>query len=585
MTKSPIPSRFAAALLLSVAACTGQIAAGGPGSGPNGGNAGNGSVGSNGGSGTGTAGTGSSGTGTAGTTAPPLGTDPGRVTVHRLNRAEYNNTVRDLLGATNHPADAFPQDDRGYGFDNIADVLTVSPVHAQLYQATAESLVTTALAGAQRAKILTCDLATAGETCARTVLRAFGRRAWRRPLTDAEVDHLMVPVTLARTNGDTFEVGVSLALQATIMSPNFLYRIELDPTPTSATPHALTNHELASRLSYFLWSTMPDDALFAAADGGKLTDPTQLRAQVTRMLADGKASALVDNFGGQWLYTRIVDEVQPDAKVFPGFDAPLRDAMKQETYLMLKDVLFGGLSAEKLLLSDYTYANDRLAKHYGLPALTGSAMQKVPLTDGTHRAGFLTHGSFLTVTSHPTSTSPVLRGKWILEQLMCQTISPPPNAAAAKLDMSTAGMQSLRQRLEKHHTNPCAVCHVVMDPMGFGLENYDPIGAYRTMDGTFPVDAAGKLPDGRTFNGAGELAGLVAKDPGFASCVTEKMYTYALGRGPETTPKHMDPALLYGYANAFRTGGYQFADLIAAIVTGDTFTKRRGEPPVVGGTP
>jgi hypothetical protein len=439
-------------------------------------------------------------------------------------------------------------------------------------------MVTAALAGAQRTKILTCDLVAGGETCARTVLRAFGRKAWRRPLTDAEVDHLMIPVQLARTNGDSWEVGVSLALQAAIVSPNFLYRVELDPTPTSATPHALNNHELASRLSYFLWSTMPDDALFAAADGGKLTDPTQLRAQVTRMLADQKASALVDNFAGQWLYTRMVDEVQPDAKVFPGFDAALRDAMKQETYLMFKDTLFGGLSAQKLMLSDYTYVNERLAKHYGIPGITGTAMQKLTLATDSHRAGFLTHGSFLTVTSHPTSTSPVLRGKWILEQLMCQTIAPPPDVAAAKLDTSKAGMQSLRQRLETHHMNPCAVCHVVMDPMGFGLENYDPIGAYRTMDGTFPVDAAGKLPDGRTFDGAGQLADIVAKDPGFAKCVTEKMYTYALGRGPENTAKHMDPALLYAYANAFRDGGYKLPDLIAAIVTGDTFTKRRGEP-------
>jgi hypothetical protein len=572
MTKSPNPSRLATALLLSWAACTGQIsspggvAPGGPG--PSGGSGTTGAA----------VAAGSTTSGAAGATAPAPGTDPGRVTVHRLNRAEYNNTVRDLLGATGRPADAFPPDDRASGFDNLSDVLTVSPVHAQLYQAAAESLVTAALAGSQRTKILTCDLATAGETCARAVLRAFGRRAWRRPLTDADVDHLMVPVTLARTNGDSWETGVGLALQATLVSPYFLYRVELDPTPTATTPHLLTNDELASRLSYFLWSTMPDDALFAAADAGKLTDPTQLRAQVTRMLADGKASALVDNFGGQWLYTRMIDEVQPDPKVFPGFDAPLRDALKQETYLMLNDVLFGGLSAEKLLLSDYTYANDRLAKHYGLAPLTGATMQKVTLTDTTHRSGFLTHGSFLTVTSHPTSTSPVLRGKWILEQLMCQTIAPPPNVAAAKLDTSTAGMQSLRQRLEKHHANPCAVCHVVMDPMGFGLENYDPIGAYRTMDGAFPVDSSGKLPDGRMFSGADELAGLVAKDPGFATCITEKLYTYALGRAPEATPNHMDPALLYGYANAFRAGGYQFTDLIAAIVTGDTFIKRRGEP-------
>ncbi|HVZ75407.1 MAG TPA: DUF1592 domain-containing protein [Polyangia bacterium] len=573
MLKAPPPSRLSCALALALSACTGQVispsgrASGG--SGP--------SVGAGGSSAP-------SGTGGSSSDVPLAGTDPGRVTVHRLNRAEYNNTVRDLLGDTSQPANAFPPDDRSFGFDNISDVLTVSPVHTQMYQAAAATLVTTALAGAARAKLLTCDLTT-GETCARTVLRAFGRKAWRRPLTDAEVDHLMIPVTLARTNGDTWETGVGLALQATLVSPYFLYRVELDPSPTSATPHALTGWELATRLSYFLWSTMPDDALSAAADAGALSDPAKLRAQVTRMLADPKASALVDNFAGQWLYTRMVDEVTPDPTMFPNFDAALRDAMKQETYMMFRDVVFGGLSLQKLLLSDYTYANDRLAKHYGMAPLTGSAMQKVALGPDAHRTGFLTHGSFLTVNSHPTSNSPVLRGKWILEQLMCQTIAPPPNAAAAKLDTSTAGTQSLRQRLETHHMNPCAVCHVVMDPLGFGLENYDPIGAYRTMDGTFPVDASGKLPDGRTFDGAAELSQLVAKDDGFAACATQKLYTYALGRAPDDSPNHMDPALLYGYANALRAGGYQLPELIAAIVTGDTFTKRRGEPVAAGGAP
>jgi hypothetical protein len=533
------------------------------------------------GSGTGVAGSGGFGTGTAGAgVVVPLGTDPGRVTIHRLNRAEYNNTVRDLLGTATRPADMFPVDDRGLGFDNVADVLTISPVHMQLYQGAAETLVNAAVAttGSQRAKILTCD-PTAGDTCARTVLRAFGRRAWRRPLTDPEVDHLMTVVMVARTNGDSWEQGVNMALQSMLISPNFLFRVELDPTPTSLTPHLLTSFEIATRLSYFLWSTMPDDTLAAVADANKLTDKVQLQTQVTRMLADPKASALVDNFAGQWLYTRLVDDVQPDVKTFSAFDAPLRDAMKQETSMMVRDIIFGGVPADKLLLADYTYANDRLAKHYGLPAITGSAMQKVMLdASSTHRGGFLTQASFLTVTSHPTTTSPVLRGKWILGQLMCQEIAPPPNAAMAQLAPPVAGtQQTLRQRLETHHMNPCAVCHVVMDPLGFGLENYDPIGQYRTMDGTLPVDSSGKLPDGRMFDGATELEGIVAKDPGFATCVTQKLYTYALGRGPQETTNHMDPGLLQRYADSFRAAGYPMAELVTAIVTGDTFIKRRGE--------
>ncbi len=552
-------------LVLAAGACTGRISGGG-------------------GVGTGspTGGAGGGGTGTAGAGVVPLGTDPGRITLHRLNRAEYNNTVHDLLGTAMTPADQFPVDDRGLGFDNIADVLTVSPVHLQLYQSAAEALVNEALAGAQRPKILTCDLVSAGDTCARTVLRAFGRRAWRRPLTDAEVDGLMSSVVmLARTNGDSWEQGVNMAMQAMLVSPNFLYRVELDPDATSLTPHLLTSFEIASRLSYFLWSTMPDDALSAAADAGKLTDKGELAAQVKRMLADGKASALVDNFAGQWLYTRLVDDAAPDAQAFPAFDQPLRDAMKQETSLMFRDVIFGGVPADKLLVADYTYANDRLAKHYGLPALTGSAMQKVTLDPSTHRGGFLTQASFLTVTSHPATTSPVLRGKWILGQLLCQDIAPPPNAAMAQLAPPPAGaqMQTLRQRLEQHHMNPCAVCHVVMDPLGFGLENYDPIGQYRTMDGALPVDDSGKLPDGRTFDGAVELEGIVAKDPGFATCVTQKLYTYALGRAPQGTANHMDPGLLQRDADAFRAAGYPMAQLVTAIVTGDTFIKRRGETP------
>ncbi|HTA19906.1 MAG TPA: DUF1592 domain-containing protein [Polyangia bacterium] len=519
--------------------------------------------------------------GAAGTTVVARGTDPGRVTIHRLNRTEYNNTVHDLLGTATRPADQFPPDDLGLGFDNVADVLTISPVHMQLYQSAAEALVNEALAttGTERGKLLTCDVEAMGDPCVRSILRTFGRSAWRRPVTDAEIGTLMTVVGVARTNGDKWEQGLNLALQAMLVSPNFIYRVELDPNPTSLTPHPLTNYELATRLSYFLWSSMPDAALAAAADAGTLTDKAQLAAQVTRMLKDPKASALVDNFAGQWLYTRLVDDAAPDPTMFPTFDQPLRDAMKQETTLMFQDIIFGGVAADQLLLANYTYANDRLAQHYGLPAITGSAMQKVTLPASSHRGGFLTQASFLTVNSHPTSNSPVLRGKWILEQLMCQTIAPPPNAAMAQLapPAANAPAQTLRDRLTVHHMNPCAVCHVVMDPLGFGLENFDPIGQYRTMDGTLPVDSSGTLPDGRSFNGAIELEGIVAKDPGFASCIAQKLYTYALGRAPQTTPNHMDPAILQTDSDAFRAAGYPMAKLVTDIVTGDTFTQRRGE--------
>jgi hypothetical protein len=554
MKRSLPPRTTLLALLLPVAACNGSIGA--PGAPP-------------------------TGSGSGGGNNPALATDPGRVTVHRLNRVEYNNTVRDLLGTAQAPANDFPTDDRGYGFDNVADVLSLSPIQLQLYESAADGLITEALAGAQRARIVSCDVAT-GDACVRTVLKNFARRAWRRPVADAEVDRLMTIVSLVRTNGDGIDVALPLALQAVLVSPNFLFRVELDADPTSLKPHLLTSHEIAARLSYFLWSTMPDDELSAAADAGMLTDKAQLEAQVTRMLKSPKAAALVDNFAGQWLYTRQVDEVQPDPKAFPMFDADLRAAMKQEATRMFSDVLFGGLSAQKLLMSDYTYVNDRLAKHYGLPAVGSTAMQKVTLPADGPRGGFLMQGAFLSVTSHPTRTSPVVRGKWVLNQLLCQDVPPPPANVVATLDSAADASLSVRQRLEAHKQNPCASCHNIMDPIGFGLENYDAVGAYRTMDGAYPVDSSGALPDGRAFNGARQLSNIVVADPGFARCITEKLYTYALGRAPVSTAGHMDTAVLPALTKSFHDGGYPMAGLIAGIVTSDTFMKRRGEP---GGGP
>jgi hypothetical protein len=528
-----------------------------------------------------TGGTGGGSTTGTGTGGGMPGTDPGRVTVHRLNRVEYDNTVHDLLGTTLTPANDFPVDDRGGGFDNMADVLSLSPVQLSLYQSAASALVEQALTNpTQRSRLVTCDLVAQGATCARTVLTTFTPKAWRRPVTDAEITHLMNLVSVATSHGDDAEQGLKLALQSVLLSPNFVFRVELDPTPDSKTPHPLAPYELASRLSYFLWSTMPDDQLFAGAKDGTLVQPAKLASEVERMLQSPKARALVDNFGGQWLYIRMMDEVTPDPMLFSKFDDKLRAAMMSESQLLFNDVVTGAIPADQLLTANYTYANDRLAQHYGLPPLASATPTKVVLTGNTQRGGFLSHGSFLTGTSHTTRTSLVVRGKWVLNQLLCTVIPPPPgDVDTMAIDKVTTG--TLRQRMEAHRTKPsCAACHGQMDPIGFGLENYDAIGAYRTMDGPDPVDSSGTLPGNRPFSGALELERLVAADAGYAECVVKNLYSYALGREPDTkTPGHMDPYVLKELAESFRQGGYNFRELVGRIAAAATFTSRRGDAP------
>ncbi len=510
---------------------------------------------------------------------PPVGTDPGRITLHRLNRVEYNNTVRDLLGTARAPADDFPIDDRGSGFDNIADVLTLSPLHIDNYYTAAVALVDEALTTpAERSKLVTCDLAAQGAACARRVLEGFVPLAWRRPAASAEIDALMVVVNLASTQGDPVEQGLKMALRSVLISPNFAFRVETDPSPTAATPHPLQPYEIASRLSYFLWSSMPDADLFAAAKAGTLSQTATLQAQVTRMLASPKAAALSDNFAGQWLYTRQIVDATPDPKLFPAFDDALRTALKLEMEAMFREVVVNGLPADKLLTADFTFANDRLAKHYGLPPVGSTTPVKVSLA-GTTRGGILSQGGFLTVTSHQNRTSPVLRGKWVMNQLLCLSVPAPPPDVNTTIDPAHA-KGTIRQQLEQHRANAvCASCHKMMDPIGLGLENFDAIGVHRTTDNALPIDASGELPDGRKFNGAQELARLVTADANFSRCVTEQLYTYALGRSPDVgSAGHMDPAVLYAIAQTFRAGGYRFKDLIAQIALSPTFLNRRGEP-------
>ncbi|MBN8229881.1 DUF1592 domain-containing protein [Corallococcus macrosporus] len=496
--------------------------------------------------------------------------DPGRVTLHRLNRAEYDNTVRDLLGDTGSPARDFPPDDHGFGFDNNADVLSMSPLLMEKYSHAAQALVEAAWA---RGAFGACVLDPAQpEPCARELLKTFARRAWRRPVTNEEVERLVAFVTLARQHGDAPEVGVKLALRSVLVSPHFLFRVELDPAPASTAPHPVSDLELASRLSYFLWSSMPDEALLQVAEGGHLHEPEVLEAQVRRMLADPRARALVDNFAGQWLYTRALDSAQPVSRY--GFDEPLREAMRQEMQLVFQEFVTGDHRLKDLLDAPFTYVNDRLAAHYGLPRPGTPAMTRVELTGHPERAGLFGKGSLLTVTANPDRTSPVKRGVWVLEQLLCKAPPPPPPDAGG-LAPAVDPTLNIKARMAEHRANPgCSGCHTLMDPLGFGMENFDPVGRWRTKEeGGATVDSSGELPGGKTFQGIVEMRAVVKQDPDLSACMTRHLLTYALGRGAEEE----DRCTVRDISQQAEARGGRLTDYILAIVRSDAFLRRRGE--------
>jgi hypothetical protein len=718
--------------------------------------------------------------------------DPGRVTARRLNRAEYNNTVRDLLGVDLRPADDFPQDDSGYGFDNIGDVLSLSPVLMEKYLAAAEKVARAAIFGQEELKptlvqyrlpgrriiptrtpLTDYDLTgltlpnslhvthrfpvdgeyvvrvftggsrpagsepidiglwvdgrlvqeaeldpdktasfddnnqefggkvqelrahiTAGDHliaasimrlyeglppryngpnpskrtpppprefklrpgipperaaeikkrfearraeaqnipinearasyieiggpydqakgpsqenlkriyvcghldgkhqtgCARKIVANLARRAYRRPVEAEEIDKLLSLVSLAKQRGDSFEEGLCISLQALLVSPDFLFRIERDrPAPKAvgaASAKAanansadgaqkISDHELASRLSYFIWSSMPDDALMRLADRGLLRQPAVLSAQVRRMLQDPKSRALVENFGGQWLELRKLESVKPDRQRFPDFDEYLRQSMRRETEMFIETIVREDRSILDFIDGKYSFLNERMAQFYKVPGVKGPEFRKVLLTGNTQRSGILTQASILTVSSYTTRTSPVLRGKWILENIL-NAPPPPPPPGVPNLDEAKIGSSAtLRQQLEEHRNNPtCASCHARMDPLGFGLENFDAIGAWRTQDGKFPVDTSGKLPDGRSFQGPGELKSILRTDrEAFAECLTEKLLTYGLGRGLE----RYDKPVVKKIARNVAVNNYRFTSLVLEIVRSMPFQMRRSQ--------
>jgi hypothetical protein len=422
------------------------------------------------------------------------------------------------------------------------------------------------------------DLARArGEGCARKILAPLVRRAYRRPATAADLEPLVGLVARAEGRGEPFAEGLRLALQAVLVSPDFLFRVERGrpAPPGDASPgRALTDHELGARVASFLWSSLPDDTLLDLADRGELSRPEVLEAQVRRMLRDPKASALVEAFGGQWLQFRGLESVSPDRERFPDFDSGLRMAMRKETELLFTSLLREDRSLLDLIDARYTFLNERLARHYGIAGVSGPEFRRVA-TEGTVRGGVLTHASVLTVSSYATRTSPVLRGKWILDNVL-NAPPPDPPPGTPRLDEAKVGADApLRKQLEAHRSNPtCAACHQKMDPLGFSLENFDGIGAYREKDGKWPVDASGVLPDGRAFVGASGLREVLRQDEGaFAKGVTEKMLTYALGRGLERYDKPTVQAIV----GRLRDRDYRFSVLVLEIVRSLPFQRRREE--------
>ena len=555
-------------------------------------------------------------------------------TARRLNRYEYNATIRDLLAVPFQAAADFPVDDSGYGFDNIADVLSLSPALMEKYLAAAEKIARAAIvpptppqpsvqrfaatdfqfkvdfegdydvlialrhgsnpvtfsidgvpvetgsnefrihlgrgnprlfvdsaklayvelrgpynpvtpppASESYARVFRCGHAPGHHTlaCARTNLANLARRAYRRPVTDDEVDGLMQFVEHA----DSVDQGMQLALEAILVSPRFLFFIEPRIEPRIEPAGNLDDYQFASRLSYFLWSSLPDEELFQLAEQHRLRDPQVLHAQIHRMLLDPKSRALVENFGGQWLETRNLQGLQPDPARFPEFSSELRRDMQQETQLFFRSIIRDDRPVSDFLSANYTFLNHRLAVFYGIPNVEGPQFRRVDLPPDSHRGGILTQASVLTVSSYPARTSPVIRGKWILENLL-DAAPPPPPPNVPKLDETAIGVTAtVRQRLEQHRANPaCKVCHARMDPLGFSLENYDAIGHWRTRDGNLPIDA-GDGPDA--------LKQMLLKDQNrFARCLASKLMTYALGR------KASLPSA---------TGNETFSQLVEEIIT------------------
>ena len=496
----------------------------------------------------------------------PLKAGPHKIAVAFLQKPQALNTRR-LQNYVRSSSDTIDFS----GYPHIDEVILSGPFNATGSGDTPS-----------RRRILVCRPATVAEEepCARRILSALARRAYRGDVTAADTDALLTFFRRGRQDGGRFEAGLDLALRRMLASPKFVFRVERDPQGAApGRPYQLRDLELASRLSFFLWSTVPDDELLDLAAAGRLSQPATLERQVRRMLASPKAQAIADNFGGQWLQLRNLRNKQPNSHEYPDFDDNLRVALQTETEMFFSSVLREDRSILELMTADYTFLNERLARHYGIPGIYGSHFRRVTLTDDTRR-GLLGKGAILMVTSHAHRTSPVLRGKWVLENVLGAPPPPPPDVVPPfDEEAGAAKPKSVRERMENHRRNPaCASCHRMIDPAGLALENFDGVGAWRTRDGGTrgtPVDASGQLVDGTSINGVVELRQALLRQPDtFVRTVTEKLMVYALGRGLTGTDM---PAVRTVVREASRDN-YRFSSLILGIVRSVPFRMRIAAP-------
>jgi hypothetical protein len=430
-----------------------------------------------------------------------------------------------------------------------------------------------------RRRIFTCSPVHVNDEprCAREILSSLARRAYRRPVEAGDIDRLM-PFFEDGRSSRGFETGIQLALRRILASPSFAFRIEAEPeAPASATSYAVSDIELATRLSFFLWSSIPDDELLTLAEEAKLGEPGTLRAQVRRMLADPKAHALVENFAGQWLHLRNLDNINPNSDEFPDFDNNLRQGFKRETELFFASIVNEDRSVLDLLTADYTFADERLARHYGIPQIYGSHFRRVQLgPELAARRGLLGKGGILMATSHADRTAPTLRGKWLLENLLGSPPPAPPANVPALESAAGAAPTTIRERLESHRASPaCASCHQIMDPLGFAMENFDAVGAWRTFEAGRPIDSRGTFADGRAIEGAAELReALLSDETLFVDTVTQKLLTYALGRGLQ----YYDMPVVRRLLEEARRDHYKFSDIVIGIAESAPFRMRAKAP-------
>jgi hypothetical protein len=493
---------------------------------------------------------------------------PGRTPMRRLTITEYVNTVRDLLGEDASALVAsFPRDGSTAGFDNVAATLGAATSQVDVFERAAEALAARAVApGSPARQRLSVCSEWADAACRRSVLQAFADKAWRRPTTPAEVEQLLALAAIGASSGASVDEQMALALRGVLLAPQFLFRVEKLPKAGTVGRYRVSAHELATRLSYFLWSSTPDEALAKSAAAGTLVSTADVTREVSRMLVDSKASRLTESFAAQWLAVRGLGEHAVDAEAFPAYGDALAASMSRETTSLFDHVLSNALPATELLTASYGFVDEPLAQFYGVSVVGGRAE-----LGATERRGVLGQAALLTLTSYPNRTSIVRRGVWVLDNLLCTEPPPPPDGVDTTPPDPTKG--TLRERMAQHRADPkCATCHTLMDPIGLGLENFDAIGRFRETENGEPIDATGTYFDGRPFKTASELSRLMAEDPRFVSCITDKLLTFGLGR--VLTKADHDAAAAVSQASGAQP---ILRDLVASTAQSEIFAQQEVE--------